>query len=63
MRASILGLAALLFVSSLSVAQVQPARRGSIVEDRAARKLIEAGDARFEVEELKKKKARGGGWG
>jgi len=54
MRASKFGLAALLFVSFLSVVQAQPARRGSLIEDRAARKLIEAGDARFDVEEMKK---------
>jgi tetratricopeptide (TPR) repeat protein len=31
-----------------------PALRGSIVEDRAARKLIEAGDARYDADELAK---------
>ncbi|MFP6648639.1 MAG: hypothetical protein VB817_04220, partial [Pirellulaceae bacterium] len=30
------------------------APRGSIVEDRAARKLIEAGDARYDAEEIPK---------
>lgn len=54
MRAKTLGLTALLFVSFLSTAQAQPTRRGSLIEDRAARKLIEAGDARFDVEEMKK---------
>ena len=35
-------------------AQAQSAARGSLVEDRAAKKLVAAGDARFEAEELAK---------
>ena len=49
-----------LFFSGNSLAQAQdeedssgPAVRGSLVEDRAARKLIEAGDARFDADETK----------
>ncbi len=39
-----------------ALAQEEPAApvRGSIVEDRAAKKLIEAGDARYESDETSK---------
>ena len=51
------------FVASLAVqsssmntvfAQAKKPVRGSIVEDRAAKKLIEAGDGRYEAEEYNK---------
>jgi TolA-binding protein len=47
------------FVLSLSllgstVAMAQEPMRGSIIEDRAARKLMEAGDARYEADEASK---------
>ncbi len=57
------GWGALIGVAQISVAQDPATKaapggeetgRGSIVEDRAARKLIEAGDARFEAEEYPK---------
>ena len=44
---------ALLFVA-VSVTQAQPMRRSSFIEDQAAKKLLEAGDARFESDEVKK---------
>ena len=47
-------LALLLAASSLSLAQKPAVERGSIVEDRAARKLLQAGDARVEVGENEK---------
>lgn len=45
------------WMASAQEAKTQPAAdpaRGSLVEDRAARKLVEAGDARFEAEEYTK---------
>ena len=42
-----------LLLLSATAALAQPPR-GSLIEDRAARKLIEAGDARFDVEEFSK---------
>ncbi|MDB5337661.1 MAG: Tetratricopeptide domain protein [Planctomycetaceae bacterium] len=57
------GWGALIGVAQITVAQepkaatapaTDEAGRGSLVEDRAARKLIEAGDARFEAEEYTK---------
>ena len=36
-----------------STASAQPKGRSSLVEDRAARKLLEAGDARYESDEFK----------
>ena len=47
-------LALVLVSATLQQAHAQPAARGSIVEDRAAKKLIEAGDARYESDETKK---------
>lgn len=45
---------AVCFVGS-SVLQAQPPlRRGSFIEDQAAKKLIEAGDSRYEADEVKK---------
>lgn len=46
----------LLFLSSLSLLAQSPGvvERGSIIEDRAARKLLQAGDARLEVGENEK---------
>ncbi|MFT5123065.1 MAG: outer membrane protein assembly factor BamD (BamD/ComL family) [Verrucomicrobiales bacterium] len=41
-------------VLSLSVVYAQGPMRGSIVEDRAAAKLLEAGDARFDADETEK---------
>ncbi|MFT7643794.1 MAG: TolA-binding protein [Pirellulaceae bacterium] len=44
-----------LFAVSTSFAQdAPPPVRGSLIEDRAARKLVEAGDARYEVDEITK---------
>lgn len=44
-----------LFISAYSsTADAQPPARGSLVEDRAAKKLVAAGDARFDAEELTK---------
>jgi tetratricopeptide (TPR) repeat protein len=43
-----------LFLFPVSQAQEEKAERGSIVEDRAARKLLQAGDARLEVGENEK---------
>ncbi|MCA9175309.1 MAG: tetratricopeptide repeat protein [Planctomycetales bacterium] len=37
-----------------STLAAQPAPRGSLIEDRAARKLIEAGDSRFDIDEFAK---------
>src|SRR5687768_7108378 len=53
---SLAALAAVLFAPVLVVAQApapaaEPVVRGSLVEDRAASKLIEAGDARFDADE------------
>ncbi len=53
---SLAALAAVLCVPALAVAQApapaaEPVVRGSLVEDRAASKLIEAGDARFDADE------------
>ncbi|MEK6238259.1 MAG: tetratricopeptide repeat protein [Planctomycetales bacterium] len=43
------------FAVSAAVAQDAPSPvRGSLIEDRAAKKLVEAGDARFEVDEVAK---------
>ncbi len=54
-----LSTACLVLVSCLTglhttTAKAQSAARGSLVEDRAAKKLVAAGDARFEAEELAK---------
>ena len=46
-------LAAALFTPSLLNAQRGPVR-GSLIEDRAARKLLEAGDARLDADEKEK---------
>ena len=45
-----------LVVASVSfrVADAQPPARSSIIEDRAAKKLVEAGDARYEGDEVRK---------
>ncbi len=45
-----------LHLDHIALAQQKPTTpaRGSIVEDRAARKLLEAGDARFDVDEFQK---------
>ena len=55
MRRIILAAASAFVVAALSVpaAKAQPAR-GSLIEDRAARKLVEAGDARMEADETSK---------
>lgn len=44
----------LLFVLPLLAQSPKPLERGSIIEDRAARKLLQAGDARLELGENKK---------
>ncbi len=59
MRASTLGLAALLFVSLSTVAHQPAGMRGSIVEDRAARKLLEAGFARYDGDEVARRSKSG----
>jgi TolA-binding protein len=41
-------------VGGLAGQEPAPAVRGSLIEDRAARKLVEAGDARYEADESKK---------
>jgi len=41
------------FISSAQLL-AQPPQRSSLIEDRAARKLLEAGDSRYDVEEFKK---------
>ena len=43
-----------LFLFTVSQAQEEKAERGSLIEDRAARKLMQAGDARLEVGENEK---------
>jgi len=43
-----------LFTATLAISQEEQAERGSIIEDRAARKLMQAGDARLEVGENEK---------
>lgn len=57
-RAGLLFLGALLATASLSAQNAppgteekDPAVRGSLIEDRSAKKLLEAGDARFEADE------------
>ena len=50
----VLPLAAVCSQSFAQDSQAPAPIRGSLVEDRAAKKLIEAGDARFEAEETKK---------
>ena len=47
-------LSLLLLLVLVSISFAQPPRRGSLIEDRAAKKLIAAGDARADVEEYKK---------
>ena len=55
MRFHILSVLLGIVVTQISQAQEKnPAERGSIVEDRAARKLLQAGDARLEVGENEK---------
>jgi len=49
-----LPLFSVLLLGHLRPASAQPPARGSLVEDRAAKKLIAAGDARFDAEELAK---------
>ena len=58
-RSTILLLAFLLILTCCAnlintTATAQPPARGSLVEDRAAKKLVAAGDARFDAEELAK---------
>jgi len=59
MRRSVLGLFILLtlpvWINTFpSITTAQPPARASLVEDRAAKKLVAAGDARFEADELAK---------
>ena len=60
MNRPLFGLFLLLFASSMAFAQpakkedAKAAPRGSIVEDQAARKLIEAGETRYDADELQK---------
>ncbi|MDE0866085.1 MAG: tetratricopeptide repeat protein [Rubripirellula sp.] len=49
-----LPLFSVLLLGHLRTASAQPPARGSLVEDRAAKKLIAAGDARFDAEEVAK---------
>jgi TolA-binding protein len=51
---SICGLCLALLLSSFRPVMSQGPVRGSIIEDRAARKLVEAGDARLEADEASK---------
>ncbi|MGZ0168443.1 MAG: tetratricopeptide repeat protein [Planctomycetales bacterium] len=51
---SICALCFALFLSSFRPVMAQGPVRGSIIEDRAARKLVEAGDARLEADEASK---------
>lgn len=44
----------LLLTTSVRGQEQAPPPRGSLIEDRAARKLVDAGDARYDVDELKK---------
>ena len=53
---TLLAIPALLVLCPLSAQETprSPPPRGSLIEDRAARKLVEAGDARLEAEETAK---------
>lgn len=57
MKSASVAFLALVFLPALGSAQApaaDSAARGSLVEDRAARKLVEAGDARFDADEFTK---------
>lgn len=53
-KSLVLWLLAFFFTATLAFPQEEQAERGSIIEDRAARKLMQAGDARLEVGENEK---------